>query len=225
MDRRKLLSRFIGGAAVLALAEAAGLDYKALAQAADERPTGETVMSPVAPPPYYDTPDGQFTASASTRLLGARWATGSHIIVENRIGPAYADVIESRANAWAQRSGGKFTVQSVNPTHRQCAYVSGRIVICGANLGGTLAGTSQNAVTGPGYRQIFASLIRIDEPVALQNQGFDHETVLHELGHSIGLDHTSADSVMRPFVKLGNNLPKAYDVNSIEIMYNQPWGV
>lgn len=208
ISRRGLLGSVLGGAAALALREIA---------VAEGRPTGEPTLTP--------PPGDVFEDDGSKRFLGARWPTGGEVVVENRIGPSYADIIRSRCNAWTQRAGNKFFLRSVNPSSRNCTPAAGRIVICGAQLGGQTAGITDSWTTGPGNRQMYQSVIRIDAPNSQLSLEYAHETMIHEIGHALGLNHTNAVSVMRPFVQSGANLPTAYDVDSIQIMYNQPWGV
>lgn len=158
------------------------------------------------------------------------WGFASNSNFSGSIGSAYQATVMSALDAWAQSAGIVFQ-QAADPNAADIQIGWGLL----ENTGGTTIGlTSYYSTSGGALTQ---ALVQLEDPAQLPLdattgaytwQGTSttlYQVALHELGHALGLGHSSDPSaVMYPVAQTTNPGLSLADIAGIQQLYGAPAG-
>jgi hypothetical protein len=149
-------------------------------------------------------------------IFAQRWAKGSTVVVENRMGHKWNESVEAVVAAWdAATPHLRFRVE-----HRKggCSHWlgTGRIIFCDGGVGPS---GWDGAMLDWRGRELVASLIRIqdDDPT-------NRYILCHEFGHAIGLMHNRAvgESCLADYSEDDPiSAPGPFDRESLRLLYQR----
>jgi predicted Zn-dependent protease len=187
------------------------------------------------------------TSKPAYALEGAKWVPASGVSGQADItwcfavpaggspfsaalGPAARAVVSAAVARWQTASGLHFSQVSDSPSHAADIRIGYAMLASGNEIGLTVWHAVQGAFL-PG------TLIELEDPKAVKlidsNGVITYagtpttlfQVVLHELGHALGLAHsTDPLAVMYPTLGFGNQALDATDVAGIKALYHAPVG-
>lgn len=165
-------------------------------------------------------------AEAAKRFSNYRWDHREVILVENRMGREWNKAVEFSVKSW-ERAFPRLDFKVIHrPNKKGCGGAPDRIVICKAKKNGSWSGLASIEAYNREIHSVAIWVVNY-KPV---NEGekwrgsstvslWDMNTLCHELGHAVGLNHnTSSQSC------LGNDsliTPGQYDRQSLKMLYKK----